>query len=572
MTSERALPRDFTQTLLNCLPNERGGFETAQDALILLEQRQFRSAAAAFDALPNRNGASVWTLVCAGYCHLAVGNLDDALHFLQTATHRDARCGIAHYCLGLAWYKNGEKEMAADSFSAARRLLPELAAAAAYEATALFELSKFAESLELLTGLLQKYPQDPDLLNQTGLVLLRGFGKAREALEMFRRSKQFGTDNIYDYRSNEALALRCLGEYDESIQLYDELIDGHDTPYLRWQRCLALLSAQQFSRAWPDYRLRWLMPDSRKHSFVFPAWEPPSVPAETILVLSEQGIGDQILFASCLPDLIEQAEQVAAQVVVECNEKLEQLFRRSFPKSRIVARHRADDLQLARNLPQQNCRQIFLGDLPGLYRRDAGDFPPHHSFLRADPLRVAFWRTKLAKLGAGAKVGISWRGGLAHTNALLRSVGLDEWLPIIRHADCHFVSLQYGDVEADLSAQKKNGVAIQSWREANENYDETAALVASLDCVVSVCTSLVHLAGALGKPTAVLVPAVPEWVFAGAGDTMPWYPSVVLFRQAQVGDWGEPIERIAARLPDLARQTSRSTPYSSCLVLHRSAY
>ena len=548
MMSDKALPGDFTLLLLDAFHMEATELGSAKIALGLLKQKHFQRAADAFDELSGRHSAAVWLWICAGYCYLAADNLEEALHFLQTAVHRDPQAGMAHYCLGLAWFKNGDKGLARKSFSTARRLLPDLAVAALYEATVSFELNEFSQSLELLRELRQKYPRDPDLLNQLGLVLVRGFGKANEALELFREAIRLANGDSMRFRANEALTLRCLGKYAESIEIYDELIAITDDAYLRWQRGLAILTAGKFGSAWDDYGCRWILGESRQHSFDFEVWSPPPFPAETILVLSEQGIGDQILFSSCLPDLIAQTGWADSQIVLECNSKLEPLFRRSFPAAKIVSRNRDDDSTLKRAMSDTRCRQIFMGDLPRLYRRSAADFHGIRSFLKADAGRVRFWRTRLSKLGAGVKIGISWRGGLAGTNASLRTVDLREWLPILHRSDCHFVSLQYGDSGADIAAMEKYGLKITSWPEAIENFDETAALTASLDCIVSVCTSLVHLAGALGRPTAVLVPVIPEWVFGGADDTMPWYPSVTLFRQIELGEWGNPVRRVAASL------------------------
>ena len=551
MRNDRALPDDFTLLLLDAFHMEAAELGSAKLALDLLKQRRFQLAAGAFDELSSRHSAAVWLWICAGYCHVAADNLEDALHLLQTAVHRDPQAGLAHYCLGLAWFKNGDKDLARNSFSTARRLLPDLAVTALYEAAVSFELNEFSESLELLQELRQKYPRDPDVLNQLGLVLVRGFGRASEALELFREAMRLTNGDSIRFRSNEALALRCLGKYAESIDIYDELISLADDAYLRWQRGLAILTAGKFGSGWDDYGDRWILGESRQHSFDFEDWSPPPFPGETILVLSEQGIGDQILFSSCLPDLIAQTRREDCQIVLECNAKLASLFRRSFPAAKIVSRNPDDDSALKQAVLGTRCRQIFMGDLPRLYRRGATDFQGVRSFLQADAERVKFWRTKLSKLGGGVKIGISWRGGLAGTNASLRTVDLDQWLPILRRSDCHFVSLQYGDSRADIGAMEKYGLKINSWPEAIANYDETAALTESLDVIVSVCTSLVHLAGALGKPAAVLVPVIPEWVFGGADDTMPWYPSVTLFRQIELGDWGDPVRRVAARLPIL---------------------
>jgi hypothetical protein len=122
---------------------------------------------------------------------------------------------------------------------------------------------------------------------------------------------------------------------------------------------------------------------------------------------------------------------------------------------------------------------------------------------------------------------------------------LERLAPILAAPGCRFVSLQYGDCAAEIAAfADKSGIALPHWQEAIDDYDETAALVTALDQVVSVCTSVIHLGGSLGRPVWVMVPAIPEWRYGFAGERLPWYPTVRLFRQARTGDWDPLIARV----------------------------
>ena len=159
---------------------------------------------------------------------------------------------------------------------------------------------------------------------------------------------------------------------------------------------------------------------------------------------------------------------------------------------------------------------------------------------------MAYWRARLDALGPGAKIGISWRGGTTRTRRRLRSISLGDWRPVLDLPGATFVSLQYHrDAPEEVDAFRRDtGVAIHHWQDAIDDYDETAALVCALDAVVSVCTAVVHLGGALGRPVYVVVPFSPEWRYGLVGDSMPWYPSVKLFRQREVGEWTGPIAEI----------------------------
>jgi hypothetical protein len=192
---------------------------------------------------------------------------------------------------------------------------------------------------------------------------------------------------------------------------------------------------------------------------------------------------------------------------------------------------------------------VPIASLGQFFRKRFADFPQHTGYLRADPRKVAAWRERLAAMGGKRKVGISWRGGFVGTRRHLRSIDLEGWLPILKTPGVEFVSLQYTDCAAELSAlREQHGVVVHHWQEAIDDYDETAALVCALDRVVSVCTALIHLTGALGREAWILVPALPESRYMRHGDRMPWYPSVRLFRQARIGSWRDVIESVAAQL------------------------
>jgi hypothetical protein len=151
-------------------------------------------------------------------------------------------------------------------------------------------------------------------------------------------------------------------------------------------------------------------------------------------------------------------------------------------------------------------------------------------------------------------VGVSWAGGTPSTRSASRSTQLADWAPIFAQRQCHFINLQYGSAAAELPVfSRELGGSIHDWRDALDNYDETAALVAALDLVITVQTALVHLAGALGTPTWVMLQAASEWRYGEQGAAMPWYPRVRLFRQPRPGDW-QSVVAVVAR--DLAQRAS----------------
>jgi ADP-heptose:LPS heptosyltransferase len=177
--------------------------------------------------------------------------------------------------------------------------------------------------------------------------------------------------------------------------------------------------------------------------------------------------------------------------------------------------------------------------------------------LQADPVRIAAWRERLAALGPGLKIGISWQGGTHKSRRPVRSLPLAKWQPILQATHAHFIDLQYLDFSAELAAQREaTGVQVHSWEAVRADYEETAALVSALDLVISVCTAVIHLGGALGRPVWVMAPFSPEWRYGSKGEEMPWYPSVRVFRQPAYGDWDAVIANVARSLRELVNASA----------------
>lgn len=308
--------------------------------------------------------------------------------------------------------------------------------------------------------------------------------------------------------------------------------------YAAWNLAQVQLAYRQYEEGWRNYERRRHLPERKQITGNVPRWRGQPLEGKTLLVLGEQGLGDQIMFASCLADVL----RMGATVILTCERRLVPLFARSFPTVRVhdEARTRNEDVRDADY-------EILSGSLPVAFRGHALAFPRHSGYLAPDPARVAHWRERLRAMDGRPKLALSWRGGTAHTRTRLRSLSMDDVARLVRAVDATFVSLQYGDVAADLADLRDvHGIALPHFPEVIPDYDETAALVSALDGVVSVCTSLVHLSGALGKRCAVLVPSVPEWRYGIAGDDMPWYPSVRLFRQERDQPWATVVERLAA--------------------------
>jgi len=268
-----------------------------------------------------------------------------------------------------------------------------------------------------------------------------------------------------------------------------------------------------------------------------------------LLVCCEQGLGDEIMFSSVLPEILQEA----GHCIIECDERLAPLFSRSFPAATVFSVDRQVN-EWNRVIERSGDRVpafdywTLAGTLPMHRRGSAEKFPKHQGYLGADSARVGHWREKLSELGKGLKVGISWRGGTVLSRADLRSLTLDQLRPLLAVNGVHFVNLQYGDTRGEIE-----GFPVHHYPEALDDYDETASLVGALDLVVSVCTAVVHLGGALGRPVWVMAPSVAEWRYGHQDPSMIWYPSVRVFRQASAGKWDTVITQVIRSLQKMQR-------------------
>lgn len=340
-------------------------------------------------------------------------------------------------------------------------------------------------------------------------------------------------------------ALLALGRADEAMAAYKRSLKVlPNYPDASFHLGMLNLMRGRYRDGWAGFEYRFRIPRGTRRPCE-PRWNGTSLRGRTLHVLREQGLGDDIMYSSCYPQLISDARHC----VIECEPRLEKLFARSFPEATFVPI--VDNAIKVDVFKREDVDvRIFSASVPGFLRNSLRDFPDHKGYLKADPQRMAYWRSKLDGLGTGLKVGISWKGGTVYTHRMRRTLSLDKLLPLFSVPGVRWVNLQYGERDSDIAAlRERHGVKIADWPEAIDgDYDETAALVSGLDLIISVCTSVIHLGGALGRPVWVMVPFAPEWRYGLHGENMPWYPSVLLWRQSDPADWDAVIERIRGNL------------------------
>ena len=513
-------------------------------AAALQAQGHLKAALASFQRAAELAPDCVDALVGQGECSLELGEHEDARDCFETAlAHAPASvralCGI-----GRLLRESGDVEGSVGRLQEALRQAPA-------NADILFELGLSSNRLEHTDAAIDAYqralavdPRHHGALVNLGLVHLTQLGDPRLAQQYFATAAAAYPQSVAA-QANLGLALQEQGQFDAALAHYERLLaqDPAAIEY-RWNRGLAHLYQGDFERGWTDYELRHVRGgrDVRR-DFGLPEWDGREPAQHHVLVYGEQGVGDEVMFASCLPELA----RAAAGVVLECDARLAPLFARSFPAIAVHGAARDGAREWLRGHPALD-RQIAIGSLPRWLRRRREDFPAHAGYLMPDPARVAAWRQRLAGNGAAPVIGLTWRGGTRKTRAGLRSLELRDYLPLARAWRGRFVCLQRGDCADELAAARAAGMPIEWWPDALNDLEETAALTAALDHVISVDNTVVHLAGAMGRRCWVLLAQVPDWRYGLHGERMPWYPSLRLFRQPRSGDWAAVVAAVVAAL------------------------
>lgn len=343
----------------------------------------------------------------------------------------------------------------------------------------------------------------------------------------------------------EGISLTAVqnARWDEAIQAGNRAVaEDPETVNGRVNRSMAYLAKKRWVEGWRDYDAN-LGKDKNRVIIQYGdegRWD--GTKGQDVVVYCEQGIGDEISFASCIPDLAADCKSVT----IECDGRLEGLFRRSFPYCDVHGTRYKKTIPEWRSQKKYDA-SVAIGELPRFYRLKDADFPGK-PYLIPNPEMKVQWEALLKSLGDKPRIGIAWTGGIPKTGQKRRSVTLDTFAPLFKGFDAHWISLQYKEADVE-EAEQKYGVKIHDWDWGTRvyNYDQTAALISCLDLVITVQTTTVHVAGGLGVETWCLVPEIPMWRYLAEGEWFPWASSVTLYRQ-KGREW--PIHLLLGKLKD----------------------
>jgi tetratricopeptide (TPR) repeat protein len=489
-----------------------------------------RAAAAAVAARPKSADA----LVFLGHVQRALRQDDEALKNFERALAFEPNHIDALGMTGDALLARGRATEALACFDRILKAAPQHAAARANRAAALAGLGRFEEALADCDAAIAAAP---------GLVMalynranaLANLGRDADALAAWDRLLAVAPQHFVAW-SNRGNALSALKRHAEAVQSFARAIALRpDYADAHFNQALALLALGDYKRGLAEYEWRWKrsgMPVPR--DFRRPLWlgEAP-LAGKAILLHAEQGLGDSIQFARYVPMLA----RAGAKIVLEVQAELKSLLERLDGAGSVIARGEA--------LPAFDLH-CPLGSLPLAFKTELSSVPAGIPYLQANESRVAQWRGRLAP-AALPRVALVWAGNPQHVNDRNRSIPLAALKPLIDAGGFGFVSLQR-DLRAADAEILKAMPAMLPLGDAPADLDDTAAILALCDLVISVDTAVAHLAAAMGRPTWVLLPFAPDWRWTVEGERSPWYPAARLYRQARAGDWDGVIARARAEL------------------------
>lgn len=427
---------------------------------------------------------------------------------------------LAHNSRAVALSALGQPAAAVDACDRALAIDPDFADAHSNRGNALREMGRLEEALAACRRAVTLKPQSAEALHNLANVL-KDLNRLHESLEASRNAVAQNPAMV-EAQGNLANVLSDLGRLDEALAAYDAALalepDRADT---EWNKSLCLLLAGRQVEGWRLYEARKRMPGA-PHRFAQPEWTgSEDLRGRHLYIHCEQGMGDVLQFCRLVPQIAARG----ARVTLSVQEPLIPLLRGFAPGVEVVGvgRH-----------PQEFDRHVPIMSLPLVLGLTACAIPPPRAYLSADPAAVTAWAARLGPR-TRPRVGLAWAGNPEHRNDRNRSVALAH-LSALAEIGVDWVSLQKAPRPEDAAAMAA-WPGLQQLGPGLRDFADTAALVANLDLVVSVDTSVAHLAAAMGRQTWVLIPFAPDWRWGRGRQDSPWYPSVRLFRQEQPGDW-----------------------------------
>jgi hypothetical protein len=430
-----------------------------------------------------------------------------------------------------------------------------------------------AEAEAIYQQILAQTPGRHDVLQRLAEICFQS-GRISEALELMRSAVTAAPD-VADYRANLAMLLSMLGRFDQAIPEFERamairpnspqvlnnlggalremarfdeaagtlrraLALRPDYAEAEWNLAFVLLTQGNLRDGLPAFEARLRVKHFPNRNIDGPMWDGNDLHGQRILLHTEQGVGDTFNF-------IRYAPMVAApggKVFVLCGADVHRLL--SIQQAGVE-----QWITDGQPLPQFDVHCPLMS-LPKVFGTTLATIPGNVPYMVADAKLVEPWLKRIAQDPAKLKIGLVWAGNLHPIHNRKRTISLSALASLGSVPGVWFYSLQKGPASQEAKSPP-GGMKLIDWSNELNDFADTAALIAALDMVITIDTSVAHLAGAMGKPTWVLLPFVADWRWFIDREDSPWYPTMRLFRQPSLGDWSGPVARVAEELDRLAR-------------------
>ncbi len=441
---------------------------------------------------------------------------------------------------------------ALDAANRALKLAPNHPNAHSYRGSALLQLGQLEDALAAYNRVIAIAPHAAVAHYNRGNALRR-LGRWAESLVSLEQALKL-QPNYTDALTVSGLAWQALGDKARALQFFDEALGiNPQAADAHYNRALLLLATGHLGEGWQDYawRLRWDMAirrgQSRAVGQIAPEWDGGLINGP-LLVVPEQGLGDQIFYAGMLGDL--QRQLPGSTVCLE--PRMIPLLDRSFKQLLFISPELIDEAACIAE--RRYAAQIHIGSLGQFFRKDAQDMANvQQAYLKADPEKTSAFRKRLSNKDK-IICGLSWHSKNDEFGRD-KSLSLESLVPLLKSSSAEFIDLQYGDTSAERAdLQSTHHLWVNKLEDVDSfhDIDTLAALISACDIIITVSNTTAHLAAALGKPVIVMLPESPSlfWYWHIDRTDSPWYPSAVLLRQTQAGDWAEVIATASAALTE----------------------
>ncbi|HZZ77582.1 MAG TPA: tetratricopeptide repeat protein [Gemmataceae bacterium] len=555
-------------------PNHVGAWHHL--GLTCAAQDKLSDAASAFQKALNRAPQHVDTLTQLGIVYARQNRLQDAIARFRQAVEIKPDHAKAHNNLGVALTQFGRPEEGTACYREAVRLQPDYAEAHFNLGVSLADRRQHDEAILCYECALHARPDYVDALYNLGLLLVHE-RRSGEAVILLQHAVRLRPENSEAHNNlslayadlgrfedavascdaalrlrpldakthmNRGNALGALGRLDEALASYALAIRLQpDYVNARWNRSLAWLALGNFERGWPEYEWRWQRAEAKTRNFPEPKWDGGPLDGKTILLWSEQGLGDALQFVRYASEL----KRCGATVWVECPAKMIPLLSRVAGVDRVLPE--------GAPLPAGFDYQAPLMSLPLFCKTTLADVPAAVPYLSLDPAEVEKWRKELQPSRA-FKIGVAWQGNPKHRFDQHRSFS-PQWFRTLAMIDgVEIYSLQKGAGTDQLAGVRFPFIELGSRLDESGAFLDTAAVMQGLDLVITCDSALAHLAGALGVPVWVALSHTADWRWLLHREDSLWYPTMRLFRQKKLGDWGPVFEHMREEIKLLRKPTS----------------